>query len=64
MIVCPVDLRVCEHPSCRGGLCEMSALSSLFVCWDCGGVSEGSTHAVICVECLSAYRPIEANVES
>jgi hypothetical protein len=64
MIICPLDLRVCEHPLCGGGLCEMSASLPLVVCWDCGSVSEESTSTLICVDCLLTYRQSEAKAES
>ena len=57
MLMCPVDLAVCERAGCSGHLCEMAGVSPLLLCWECGAV-EGRAHgAEVCVVCLHLYRP-------
>ena len=63
MILCPVDLRVCELEACRSGGCDRCAAPPLAICWDCGGVSAEPVRTVVCVDCLLAYRQVHAQAE-
>jgi hypothetical protein len=55
MLVCPVDLGVCERPGCRGGHCEMAQAPALLLCWECGAVESHGVKSGVCVACLRLY---------
>ena len=55
MLLCPVDLAVCDRPGCAGGRCEMAAEPRLTVCWECGEVVSHGVVAGICVACVRVY---------
>jgi len=38
MLICPVDLEACERAGCRGDSCELTGVSPLLLCWECGAV--------------------------
>jgi hypothetical protein len=56
-MMCPADLEACERAGCRGEVCELTGVSPLLLCWECGAVEARAHAAEICVVCQHAYGP-------
>lgn len=57
MLLCPVDLHVCDRIGCRGGRCALADAPPLVLCWECGSVEGGRSRIGVCAACLRAYAP-------
>jgi len=60
MLICPVDLEACERAGCRGDSCELTGVSPLLLCWECGAVEARQHGGEVCVACLHAFTPAPA----